>query len=116
LQTNGVRCWYFPEDAKWGEPVWGQIDRSIYIYDKLVVVCSADSLQSGPVNREIERARQREDRENRHILFPIRIDEYLFEKWEHPRKSETSQVSIELSCAFESPTAITHDPLSPYRS
>jgi uncharacterized protein YjbI with pentapeptide repeats len=88
LQANGVRCWYFPEDAKWGEPVWGEIDRSIHIYDKLVVVCSANSLQSGPVNREIERALQREDRESRHILFPIRIDEYLFDKWEHPRKAD----------------------------
>jgi len=88
LQANGVRCWYFPEDAKWGESVWGEIDRSILTYDKLVVVCSADSLQSGPVNREIERALQREDRESRHILFPIRIDGYLFEKWGHPRKAD----------------------------
>lgn len=86
LQAHGVRCWYFPEDAKSGESVWGEIDRSIHTYDKLVVVCSANSLQSGPVNREIERALQREDRESRHVLFPIRIDEYLFEKWEHPRK------------------------------
>jgi TIR domain/Pentapeptide repeats (8 copies) len=88
MQANGVRCWSFPEDAKWGESVWGEIDRSIHTYDKLVVVCSANSLQSGPVNREIERALQREDRESRHILFPIRIDGYLFEKWEHPRKAD----------------------------
>ena len=32
LQANGVRCWYFPEDAKWGESVWGEIDRSINVY------------------------------------------------------------------------------------
>ncbi len=88
LQAKGVRCWYFPENAKWGEPVWGEIDRSIKIYDKLVVICSARSLQSGPVNREIERALQREDKEHRPILFPIRIDDYLFKKWVHPRKAD----------------------------
>ncbi|TAH48863.1 MAG: toll/interleukin-1 receptor domain-containing protein [Chloroflexota bacterium] len=88
LQAKNVRTWYFPEDAKWGEPVWGEIDRSIKIYDKLVVVCSKNSLTSGPVLREIERALNREDKERKQILFPIRIDDYLFDEWEHPRKAD----------------------------
>jgi len=88
LQAKGVRVWYFPEDAKWGETVWGEIDRSIKVYDKLVVVCSENSLQSSPVNREIERALNREDKESKNILFPIRIDDYVFDKWEHERKAD----------------------------
>ena len=88
LKAKDVRCWYFPEDATWGKSVWGEIDASIRIYDKLVVVCSEHSLQSGPVIREIERALQREDKEKREVLFPIRIDDYLFEKWDHPRKAD----------------------------
>ena len=89
LQANHVRTWYFPEDATWGKPVWGEIDQSIRVYDKLVVICSKHSLQSGPVNREIERALQREDREHKHILFPVRIDDYVFsEDWDHPRKAD----------------------------
>jgi uncharacterized protein YjbI with pentapeptide repeats len=88
LQAKGLRCWYFPESAKWGEPVWGEIDRGIKIYDKLIVLCSQRSLVSGPVLREIERALQREDRESRNVLFPLRIDDYLFEQWEHPRKAD----------------------------
>jgi len=40
------------------------------------------------INREIERALQREDREKTEVLFPIRIDDYLFEKWVHPRKAD----------------------------
>lgn len=88
LQVNAVRVWYFPEDAKWGEPVWGEIDRSIKIYDKLVVVCSKNSLTSGPVLREIERALSREDKELKNVLFPITIDRYLFDEWEHPRKQD----------------------------
>ncbi len=88
LQAKGVRAWYFPEDAKWGETVWGEIDRSIKVYDKLVVVCSENSLQSSPVNREIERALNREDKESKGILFPIRIDDYVFDTWEHERKAD----------------------------
>jgi len=75
-----VRCRDFPEDAKWGESVWGEIDRTIKVYDKLVVICSSSSLKSEPVIREIERALQREDREHRHILFPIRRLTNIFSK------------------------------------
>lgn len=106
LQNNGVRCWYFPEDARWGQPVWGERDKSIKIYDKLLVVCSENSLQSGPVQREIERALQREDSEDSHILFPIRIDEYLFEEWEHPRKADVTAKVVGDFRGWESDPAI----------
>ncbi len=88
LRSHDVPSWYFPEDATWGKSVWGEIDRSIKVYDKLVVVCSEHSLQSHAVQREIERALQREDREGKHILFPLRLDNYLFEEWEHERKAD----------------------------
>jgi len=88
LQAKQVRVWYFPEDAKWGEPVWGEIDKCIKIYDKLVVVCSKNSLQSGPVLREIQRALNREDHEGRNVLFPVRIDDHIFKTWEHERKAD----------------------------
>jgi hypothetical protein len=57
-------------------------------YDKLVVICSEHSLQSQPAIREIERALQKEDREHKNVLFPIRSDDYLLDKWEHPRKAD----------------------------
>ena len=53
-----------------------------------MVICSEHSLQSVPVIREIERALQREDREHKNVLFPIRLDDYLFDKWHHPRKAD----------------------------
>jgi len=88
LQAKNVRCWKFDENAKWGEPVWGEIDTAIRHYDKLVVICSEHSLQSEPVIREIERALQKEDRDDKNVLFPIRIDDYLFDEWDHPRKAD----------------------------
>ena len=88
LQTSNVRCWKFDKDATWGEPVWAEIDSAIRHYDKVVVVCSEYSLQSVAVIREIERALQREDREHKNILFPIRIDDYLLNEWDHARKAD----------------------------
>jgi hypothetical protein len=41
-----------------------------------------------PVIRQIERALQREAREHKNVLFPIRIDIYLSDEREHPRKAE----------------------------
>ena len=88
LQDVGVRCWYFWEDAKWGEPLWEEIDQNIRGYDKLIVICSEISLQSGPVLREVERVLQREDAERKSILLPITIDNHLFNTWKHPRKAD----------------------------
>jgi uncharacterized protein YjbI with pentapeptide repeats len=88
LKTHGVTTFYFPEDAKFGEPVWGEIDRYIKLYDKVVVVCSKHSLQSIPVQSEIDRALHREAREKKNILLPIRIDRYLFDSWVHERKDD----------------------------
>lgn len=88
LQSKGVRCWKFDENAKWGEPLWGEIDTAIRHYDKLVVICSEHSLQSPPVVREIERALQKEDSNRKNVLFPVRIDDHLFEVWDHPRKAD----------------------------
>jgi hypothetical protein len=45
-------------------------------------------IQSGPVLREIERALQREDRDGKNVLLPMRIDDYLFDKWNPPRKAD----------------------------
>jgi hypothetical protein len=59
-----------------------EVDEGIRVYDKLVVICSADSLKAEPVIREIERALQREQREGKEVLFPIRLDDSIF-SWGH---------------------------------
>lgn len=71
----------------------GEIDQAVRLHDKLVVLCSEDSLKSMPVIREIERALQREDAlyrkgEEPEVLFPIRLDGYIFNGWEHARKAD----------------------------
>ncbi len=92
LQEKEVRCWLFPEDATFGRKLMGEIDEAIRTFDKTLVISSERSLQSGPVLREVERALQREEREEREgdteRLFPIRLDNYIFESWQHPRKAD----------------------------
>jgi hypothetical protein len=91
LLAGNVRAWYFPRDAVWVNSVWEEIDKSIKLNDKVLLICSRDSLNSPPVMREVERCLAREDREGRNILFPISIDDYLFNEWEHARKPDIVQ-------------------------
>jgi hypothetical protein len=74
LQNKGVRCWFAPEDLKIGDPFRQRIDESIHHYDKLLLVLSEHSVQSSWVQDEVEAAIERECREKRLVLFPIRID------------------------------------------
>jgi uncharacterized protein YjbI with pentapeptide repeats len=86
LRRAGVRCWYFPEAAVLGRGLWAEIDQGISTFDKMILVCSAHSLQSGPVMRELKRALAREDAEARDVLFPITLDNEVFTEWQHPFK------------------------------
>lgn len=115
LQAKGIRCWYYPESATMGRRVWEDIDRSIRIYDKLVVICSEASLNSPAVVEEIDRALGKEevigkDNAQRRIdaaakgeeprltdpdvLFPIFIDRYVFDHWQHHRKHNVTSRNI----------------------
>jgi TIR domain/Pentapeptide repeats (8 copies) len=93
LQAARVRCWRWKEDAKWGRTLMRSIDEAVHVYDKLVVICSEQSLKAPAVIREIERALQKEDELARQgkegeVLFPIRLDDYIFTGWDHLRKAD----------------------------
>jgi hypothetical protein len=83
LQAKRVRCWFAPHDVKGGRKLHEQIDEAIHLNDRLLLILSEYSINSEWVKREIRRAREKERRENRQVLFPIRL--VTFEKlksWE----------------------------------
>ncbi len=73
LQDKGVRCWFAPHKVRGGEKLHEQIDEAIRIYDKLLLILSEASMASEWVKAEIFKAREREIKENRRVLFPIRL-------------------------------------------
>jgi hypothetical protein len=75
LQAKAVRVWYAPEDLKIGDKFRARIDESIRIHDKLLLVLSENSISSAWVEKEVETAFERERKENRTVLFPIRLDD-----------------------------------------
>lgn len=99
MQAKGVRCWRWKEDAKWGRTLRKEIDEAVRYYDKLVVICSKDSLNAPAVLEEIERALDKEDVLKRkgdegEVLFPIRIDDHIFDGWESELKVRLTKKNI----------------------
>jgi len=73
LQAKGVRCWFAPHDIKGGRKLHEQIDEAIRLHDRLLLILSEDSMKSEWVNTEIAKARKREVKDGKRVLFPVRL-------------------------------------------
>lgn len=83
LQAKGVRCWFAPHNIQGGKKIHEQIDEAIRGHDKLLLVLSSNSMQSEWVKTEIGKARERETRERKRMLFPLRLVEFdTLREWE----------------------------------
>ncbi|MFI5117348.1 MAG: toll/interleukin-1 receptor domain-containing protein [Terriglobales bacterium] len=83
LQGKGVRCWFAPEEMKGGRKLHEQIDEAIRLHDKLLLILSKDSMSSEWVKTEIAKARKREVKEGKRVLFPVRLVEFdVLRDWE----------------------------------
>jgi uncharacterized protein YjbI with pentapeptide repeats len=76
LQGNKIRCWFAPHDIKGGRKVHDQIDEAIRLHDKLLLILSEHSIKSEWVNTEIAKARKREGKEGKRLLFPVRLVDF----------------------------------------
>lgn len=79
LRARAVRVWFAPEDLKIGDKFRPDIDEAIRLHDKLMVVLSERSIESDWVEKEVETAFERERREKRLVLFPIRLDDAVMD-------------------------------------
>jgi hypothetical protein len=79
LQAAGVRCWFAPEDLKIGDRLRDEIEGAIRLHDKLLLVLSDTSVNSSWVRTEVGAAFEREERERKQVLFPIRLDDAVLD-------------------------------------
>jgi hypothetical protein len=79
LQAAGVRCWLAHEALKAGDDIYAGINEAIRIYDKVLFVLSSNSLKSEWIQIEVEKALQKERRSSEKVLFPIRLDNAIFQ-------------------------------------
>jgi uncharacterized protein YjbI with pentapeptide repeats len=79
LQDKGIRCWFAPEDMKIGDRIRARIDEVIRLHEKLLLVLSANSIDSDWVEKEVETAFEKERETKSTVLFPVRLDEAVME-------------------------------------
>jgi hypothetical protein len=83
LQAKGVRCWFASHDIKGGRKLHEQIDEAIRLHDRLLLILSEHSMSSEWVKTEIAKARKREVKEGKRVLFPVRLVEFaVLRDWE----------------------------------
>jgi TIR domain/Pentapeptide repeats (8 copies) len=80
LQSEGVRCWFAPEDLKIGEKLRVRIDEAVRLHDKLLLILSKNSVASQWVEKEVETAFEKEAKQKKTVLFPVRLDDAVMKK------------------------------------
>jgi hypothetical protein len=82
LQKTGVRCWFAPVDLGIGDKYRTRIHEAILSYDKLMVILSDNSVGSPWVEKEVKEALEKERRQHKLVLFPIRLDDAVMQTQE----------------------------------
>jgi len=75
MRNKHLRVWLATEDLKIGDRFRSTMDEAISLYDKLLLVLSKDSVDSPWVESEVEAAFEKERKQKRTVLFPIRLDD-----------------------------------------
>ena len=79
LQNKGIRCWFAPHDLPIGAKTWDHIDAAIRLRDKLLLILSENAIASDWVEDEVSKAFAEERRRGQTVLFPVRLDDTVFD-------------------------------------
>jgi hypothetical protein len=82
LRSHDVVVFFFPETATMGERIDNEIFRRIREHDRVLLVCSRNSLDRDGVVNEIQETLDREARDGgATYLLPITLDDYVLTGW-----------------------------------
>jgi uncharacterized protein YjbI with pentapeptide repeats len=79
LQDKGVRCWFAPHDMKIGAKILDTLDEAIRLRDKVLLVLSEGAIASDWVEDEVTKAFEEERQRGGVVLFPVRVDDAVFD-------------------------------------
>jgi hypothetical protein len=79
LREVGVRSWLDAKELKTGAPWREHIDKALQAHDKVLLILSKASMQSSWVRLEVKNALRLERERQKTVLFPVRLDDAIFE-------------------------------------
>ncbi len=93
LKSNGVKTWFFPDDCLPGQKLHRMMHEGVNSHDKILLVCSENSLNRNGVLNEIEKVLEKEAATGgQEVLIPITVDDYVFDEWSPSRSDIAQQV------------------------
>jgi hypothetical protein len=93
MTDRDIKVFFFPETATPGQRLHRTMSEGIHEYERVLLICSANSLDRPGVVNEIEQVLAREAREGgAELLMPITIDDYVFKRWNPSRVDIARQV------------------------
>src|SRR5579864_2379265 len=91
LRSHGVVVFFFPESATLGERIDNEVFRRIQDNDRILLICSKDSLDRPGVLNEIQETLDREARDGgATYLLPVMLDDYVLTGW-HAAQPELAE-------------------------
>lgn len=91
LRSHSIIVYFFPETATLGERIDNEVFQRIQEHDRIILICSRDSLDREGVVNEIQETLDREARDGgATYLLPITLDDYVTTGWKdsHPEFAE----------------------------
>jgi hypothetical protein len=91
LRSHGTIVFFFPETASVGGRIDDEVFRRIQEHDRVLLICSRNSLDRPGVLNEIQETLDREARDGgATYLLPIMLDDYVLSGWRksHPKLAE----------------------------
>lgn len=93
LKNRGIKTWFFLDDALPGEKLHRMMYEGVNKHDRVLLICSEQSLIRSGLLNELERVLERETNEGgSQILLPIRLDDYVLTDWAPEKRDIASQV------------------------
>jgi len=93
LRSKGIKTWFFPDDALPGQKLHRTMHDAVNSHDRVLLICSEQSLRRPGVLNELERVLEREAKEGgSEILIPITLDDYVFGDWAPKRSDIADQI------------------------
>lgn len=101
LHRNGVTTFFFPEHSVPGKRLHRAMHEGIAGHDRMVLICSRDSLDRDGVQFELDQTLAREAREKKsEYLLPVVLDDYLFDGWNPPSATHLHAVRERIAADF----------------
>ncbi len=91
LRSRGVLTFLWEKDAPAGRPLKRIMIESVQKYDRLLFIASEKSIKSKACQFELSEGRIKQDTNWSTVLFPIHIDQFLFELDKSDIKPKTKQ-------------------------